>query len=216
MRDTDVRSALHALLRAWHKDEPNTRVVDELDLCNGSARVDVAVLNNKLTCWEIKSPRDRLDRLPGQVDYYSRVCDEAWLVAGARHLTSARDKIPSWWGLVLIEDDDGAPRLVVERSARPNPGIDPDALVRLLWREETLAALTRAGTDTARLTRAPRRELWATLVAEVDTNELRGIVREQLKGRQHWRHGTRPRPPARRANGRPLVARAQLQGAVSP
>lgn len=205
MRDTDVRSALHSLLRVWHADEPDTRVVDELDLCNGSARVDVAVLNGKLTCWEIKSPRDRLDRLPGQVDYYSRVCDEAWLVTDARHLVAAESMVPDWWGLMLIDEaPDGGAALSVGRPALTNPEIDPAALVRLLWREETLAALERAGRDTAPLARAPRRDLWAALVDELDEFDVRNVVREQLKAREHWRRPSRPRPRGRRTNGRRL------------
>lgn len=203
MRDADVRSALHALLRVWHEDEPDTRVVDELDLCNGSARVDVAVMNGKLTCWEIKSPRDRLDRLPGQVDFYSRVSDEAWLVTDEAHLGAARPIVPEWWGLMMIGvAPDGSPELVVERDATTNPEIDPAALVRLLWRDEAVAVLAEHGVAVA--ARAPRRELWAALVDQLSADELRAAVRERLKARTGWRERPRPRPRRPRANGRRL------------
>lgn len=206
MRDADVRTALHALLREWHIGEPDTRVVDELDLCNGSARVDVAVLNGKLTCWEIKSPRDRLTRLPGQVDYYSRVCDEAWLVTDQRHLGAAREIVPQWWGLMIVDAvSDRLTYLCVERPAEPNPAIDPAALVRLLWRDETLVALESAGVPTEPLGRAPRRVLWAALVDALGRDEVRDVVREQLKRRPDWRRASRPRPRGKHVNGRPLV-----------
>lgn len=207
MRDTDVRSALHAFLRVLHADEPDTRVVDELDLCNGSARVDVAVLNGKFTCWEIKSPSDRLDRLPGQVAFYSLVCDEAWLVTDERHLAAAATMVPEWWGLMLIGDaPGGGAALSVGRQAMPNPKVDPAALVRLLWREEVLAALERAGQETARLSRASRRELWADLVDQLSNDAVRTLVREQLKARENWRRPGRTRPRGRRTNGRRLPA----------
>lgn len=194
MRDAEVRALLLSRLREWHSDEPDTRIVDELALCNGSARIDVAVLNGRLTGWEIKSPRDRLDRLAGQVTYYSQVCDEAWLLTDESHLEAARKLVPKWWGLMLLTELDGQPELQIKRKAVSNPKVDVRAVVRLLWREEALTALVTAGVDLQGLARAPRAQLWAELVQRVDPIELRAMVRETLKARERWRQ----QPPARR------------------
>lgn len=199
MRDSDVRGLLLEHLRQLHRDEPDTRIVDELDLCNGSARVDVAVLNGRLTGWEIKSPRDRLDRLPGQVTYYSQVCDEAWLVTDQPHLERALQTLPGWWGVLLIDvADDGRPVLVEHRPAAPNPHVEPASVVRLLWRDETLAQLAEHGVDLAPLRRATRPILWAALVEALAPDDLRAVVRETVKARPEWR---RPTPRPRRRTG---------------
>lgn len=196
MRDSHVRGLLLEHLRRLHIDEPDTRIVDELDLCNGAARVDVAVFNGRLTGWEIKSPRDRLDRLPAQVIYYSKVCDEAWLVTDATHLEAALKVLPDWWGVLKIDVDENGPALVQHRAAEENPHVESESVVRLLWRDETIALLKENGADTSGLRRANRAVLWAALVTLLDSNTLRAAVRDTIKARPEWRRPTQR--PARR------------------
>ncbi len=98
MRDGDVRSALRGYLRERHaSDSAETRFIDELDLC-GQVRVDVAVLNGTLAGYELKSAHDTLQRLPVQVDVYSKVLDMATVVLAERHLQRALPMLPAWWG----------------------------------------------------------------------------------------------------------------------
>lgn len=191
MRDSDVRGLLLEHLHRLHIDEPDTRIVDELDLCNGAARVDVAVLNGRLTGWEIKSPRDRLDRLPGQVTYYSKVCDEAWLVTDRTHLEAALGILPTWWGVLTIDVAANGPALVQHRAAAENPRVEPESVVRLLWRDETMALLNEHGADMSRLGRANRAVLWEALVALLDLETLKRAVRDTIKARPEWRRSTR-------------------------
>ena len=47
-------------------ENPNSRVVDELELLRGVVRVDVAVISDTLHGYEIKSASDNLIRLPNQ------------------------------------------------------------------------------------------------------------------------------------------------------
>jgi hypothetical protein len=190
VRDGDVRTALHRLLRDEHAHElDRTQFVDELGLC-GEVRVDVAVINGELAGYELKSERDTLRRLPTQVAVYSRVLDRAILVVAERHLESACHLIPPWWGLLIARaDDDPVPSLQWAQRPAANPGIDPDSLVQLLWRDEALAELTCRGLDTG-VRSQPRRVLWARLAERVPLPELRATVRARLKARAAWTTGS--------------------------
>ena len=205
MRDAEVRALLVSELASWHSDEPEVRIIDELAVCNGEARIDVAVLNGQLTGWEIKSPRDRLDRLPNQVGYYSQVCDEAWLVTDGTHLEAAVALLPEWWGvMVLAVDEAGAPCLRLWRKSMMNPIIDERAVVRLLWRSEALELLDNIRPDHC-LGRAPRVGIWEELAAQMDPAELRAAVCTALKNRKPWRRD-RVRRPQRKSTGWQVVA----------
>lgn len=186
MRDRDVRGALYDRLHAEHAAVlPQTRFVDELDLC-GRVRVDVAVVNGELAGYELKSARDTLQRLPQQVAVYSRVLDRATAVVAERHLSHARETLPVWWGVIVATVAGGPLALHTERVASPNPAIDPTALVQLLWRDEVLDYLAMRGLDHG-VRGASRARLWDRLARSVPLDELRLLVRERLKIRTGWR-----------------------------
>ena len=73
MRDADVRTALRRELEEHFRDDPDTRIVEEMGIWSGSARIDIAVINGELHGYELKSERDRLERPPRQIDLYNRV-----------------------------------------------------------------------------------------------------------------------------------------------
>ncbi len=190
MREIDVRHALVERLVLEHAAERETRIVHELSLCQAEARIDMAVVNGRLTGWEIKTAADTLGRLPAQEQVYSRVFDRVWLAADARHIDKARSLIPTWWGIARVSERGGACRLTEVRRSRLNPDVDLGSLVRLLWRDETLEELSALGLA-AGLERAPRRVLWQRLAEAVprraSRNQLKRRVRDRLKAREGWR-----------------------------
>lgn len=186
MRDRDVRVALRAHLLEEHAEQlDHTLLVDELGLC-GEARVDVAVINGSLTGYELKSARDKLDRLPNQVSTYGKVLDYAYLVVAQSHLDKARAMLPPWWGILVAQGDSDRITLRYCRKARKNPGVDAASLVQLLWRDEALAVLTRHGQDSGVRTK-PRDIVWTRLVLVLELDRLRDEVRGTLKARRRWR-----------------------------
>ncbi|WP_159537489.1 sce7726 family protein [Aeromicrobium sp. 9AM] len=192
MRDHDVRVALRARLDTEHAEERDTTlIVDELGLC-GLARVDVAVVNGALTGYELKSERDRLDRLPNQVRTYGLVLDHAYLVVAERHLKSARALVPNWWGILVASGGSGSVELRHGRLARRNRHVDPHHLAQLLWRGEALEVLHRHGLDAGVRTK-PRHVLWQRLAGGLDLDVLRAEVRQNLKARREWRESPAPR-----------------------
>jgi hypothetical protein len=82
MNDRRVRTAILRRLSARFSKDPNTLILEEFGIGNGSARVDIAVVNGRIHGFELKSDNDTLDRLPHQVSAFSSVFDRVTLVVG--------------------------------------------------------------------------------------------------------------------------------------
>ena len=178
-RDCDVR----ALLKR-HLVESNaatrTRILDELGLCEGDVRVDVAVINGELAGFEIKSPADTLARWAKQCRVYSKVLDRAWLVATEKSLAAA--KAPDWWGLIRVVETANQLGIRVWREAKLNPSPDALAIAQLLWHAEALEVLERRGL--ARGVRSKRRSVaWPRMIDALTLDEIRFEVRAALQAR---------------------------------
>src|SRR5438874_50079 len=99
--DQEIRHGLLRRLRVRHRNAAGVALVEELGLCRGQVRVDLVVVNGSLHGYEIKSDRDSLRRLAGQVAVYGRVLDRASLVVGTRHGYTAISSVPDWWEMQL-------------------------------------------------------------------------------------------------------------------
>lgn len=157
-----------------------TVVLDELGLCQGDVRVDVAAVNGELAGFEIKSPADSLARWPRQRRVYSKVVDRAWLVAPDTTLDAAQ--APDWWGLIRIVETQDRLGLRVVREAALNPSPDPYAIACLLWRDEAIHALAEFRLDRGVRTKR-RRVIWQRLADQLPLDDLRRAVRAALKVR---------------------------------
>ena len=191
LRDMDIRTAAMGRLLMHARSCPHTRIVEELGLSHGSARVDIAVINGHIRGIEIKAEADTLIRLPRQVSAYGRVVDRATLIAAERHIEGASAQLPDWWG--VIEARRGANGAVIFRRLRhekANRDLDPITLARLLWRPEVVEILQERGAPPA-LLRKPRGVLYKYVAETVDLQELRPLIRQRLKARARWR-GHRP------------------------
>jgi len=186
MRDIDIRSVLLQSFDEKYGDDPETLVVQELGLCQGQARVDLAIINGSLHGIEIKSDRDTLSRLSAQQAIYNKVFDQVTLVAGTQHLSKAKGNIPSWWGLSEALYDNG--QLVIHEviPCHENPCVDAISIAQLLWRDETLVALTELGLDKGFRSKT-RSVLCERLVEAVPVNKLQQMVRKTIRDRSGWR-----------------------------
>lgn len=186
MRDADIRKVLLKSLQDKYGNRRDTLVIEELGLCQGDSRVDIAVINGSMHGYEIKSERDTLDRLPSQQDYYNRVLDCVTVVASSCHLSKVEKLVPAWWGLSEAEYKN---KKLLIRKIRPdtqNSEVDPTAIVQLLWREEALDVLKKRDLHKGIVNKA-RAILWNRLVECLPLDELRFEVRERIKARQYWR-----------------------------
>jgi hypothetical protein len=185
MRDPDIRAALNAMILAEHGQDPATRVVEEMPLCRGRARIDLAVINGELNGYEIKSAVDTLTRLRNQAPLYSEVFDRVTIVVSECHLQATFKSVPPWWGiqLAMLCGD-------IELRELRIPGYNDDirarSLVELLWRDEAIGILERRGFDYG-VRSKPKKYLWNRIVDCVPPEDLRREVREALKLRCDWR-----------------------------
>jgi hypothetical protein len=191
MRDIDIRKALREIMASVHGNEPDTLIVEELGLCQGTARVDLAVVNGSLHGYEIKSERDTLIRLPAQTEVYSRTLDFVTIVGAQSHEDKISSMVPAWWGIWIAAQEADRLRLQEKRAPRKNPSTDPFSVAQFLWREEALQALADYNLA-AGMKSKTRDKLWRRL-AGLDVTVLSSIVRERLKQRgTDWRVVAQP------------------------
>jgi hypothetical protein len=179
--ESHVRKALHSFLRESLKlPESRFQIVDEFWVPRSHERADVAVIGSMICGYEIKTARDSLKRLPRQTSAYNRLFQQCAIVLAERHLASALSILPHWWGVSVITGEDVV-KLETLRVPSRNPDIDPETLVRLLWRDEVVSVLTDLGAPPCSNT--DRFTMWGDLLEMVDVNNLCGIVGDVLLNR---------------------------------
>jgi hypothetical protein len=187
MRDIDIRRALRTEMQRLHAGETDIRFVEELGMCQGIARVDLAVVNGSVHGYEIKSERDTLTRLPSQSEVYSQALEFVTIVAAPHHLAQIETMVPTWWGVWSATQDGTEVRLDVRRQALPNPSLTPLALVQFLWRDEALEILAEHSLAVGMSSKS-RHHLWQRLATSFTVEELGDFVRARLKQRgEAWR-----------------------------
>ncbi|MBB4954575.1 hypothetical protein H4S14_002464 [Agrobacterium vitis] len=180
--DLIIRSAIRASLASAHRGE-DAVIVDELKVSLGSGRIDVAVINGRIEGYEIKSDKDKLDRLPRQASMFGAVADRMTLVVGQRHLDKAVVTVPDWWGVILCSSDaEGNTVLKRVRRGRLNKKLDKTALIETLERDELVSLLASAGLD-----RGFRSANYRTLVnrasSTMSISDISSFVKRILKVR---------------------------------
>ncbi|MET9019214.1 sce7726 family protein [Actinopolymorpha sp. NPDC004070] len=171
---------------------PPVETVFEFWVPRSNERADVAAIGATIDGFEIKTDRDSLRRLPRQASAYARVFDRCHAVLAPRHVSRALDILPPWWGVRIIED---GPTLPTLRPAALNGGVDPETLVRILWRDEAYTALCSLGEPPD--PSAGRFQMWEKLLTLLDVEALKRLVREALldrnsswAGRKSSRHAS--------------------------
>lgn len=176
-RDRDLRAALVSQIRASARPG---RILHEVWIPRTHERIDVAEVNGHLTGYELKSARDTLARLPRQISAFSRVFEELSVVCDRRHTEAVSELTPAWCGILESRTEAGANALAWVRASRPNPAIDQELQIRLLWRDEMSPAVERLGIDPRSLTCGEMRQL---LVRELNANAFSNLIRQQLRRR---------------------------------
>ncbi len=188
--DKAIRPALRENLQKIYGADSTTKIIEELGLKHGEARIDIAVVNGSIHGYELKSDIDTLRRLPEQMSVYNSVLDYVTLVVGKNHLLDAFNMVPEWWGITIAKASTTGDKVSFYciREADENPYKNSVAIANLLWRDEALCILEEKGE--ARGVRSKSRQVLYEKLAEVlNQNELRAKVREYLSTRECWRSG---------------------------
>ena len=171
-----------------HARDSKLRIIEELGVKHGAARIDVAVVNGVLHGYEIKSDRDTLLRLPEQMHIFNSVFDQMTLVVGKSHLYESINIVPDWWGITVVKmkSTDDSVGFYEIRKARKNTAEKRPAVTKLLWRDEALQILEGLGKADG-LRSKTRSEIYDKLVMVLDQKTLGEKVREKLFFREDWR-----------------------------
>ena len=163
-----------------------TLLVEEMEICAGKARIDMAIVCDRLIGIEIKGPKDDLYRLPGQVDQYSKCFDIVVLVVHEKLAADALDLIPSWWGVVTGSELSGSYTYTLKRRPTRNKHAELDALLALLWKDE-IGCLWTTLLDGVPPPRASKKELRSQLLSRAPARRLKTAGIDLLRSRRNWR-----------------------------
>jgi hypothetical protein len=186
LSERDIRTFVKTQVPRLLQSRSSALLVEEMEVCSGRARIDLAVIGDHLIGIEIKGPKDDVSRLPGQAKAYSECFDLVVLVVHEKLAQKAGALIPDWWGLVVGLQKEGRIRYRFERRPEPNPSLNLDKLLSLLWREEIDALLTDLLGGVPKR-RATKRTIRAELLAQIDAPILRHASLQKLRERTDWR-----------------------------
>lgn len=195
MKDLDVRGALQRTHLKQFDEDGDSRIIQELDICNGEARIDIAIVNGHIHGLEIKSEQDTLARLPHQIDVYSKVFDYLTLVVARSHIDAARKILPKTWGIMQASMRKNV-QLKSIKGPELNNDTDAVAICQFLWKEE-LVALLEAHCLPPMPQKTTKIEFCQFLSESVEKTCLVESVRKTLKARTSWR----VEPPLRQNGG---------------
>ncbi|NMM85066.1 hypothetical protein B2J88_11915 [Rhodococcus sp. SRB_17] len=93
---------IRLLLQAKLADSPSGQgaaFVSELFIACFARRADLVMANGKLAAFEIKSERDSLERLEGQLDTYLRLFEQVTVVCAKRHVQGVKALVKDGVGI---------------------------------------------------------------------------------------------------------------------
>ena len=186
LSEQDIRTFVKTQVPRLVRSRSRAFLVEEMEVCSGRARIDLAVIADHLIGIEIKGPKDNVTRLPGQAKAYSQCFDLVVLVVHESLAKKASALVPSWWGLVVGQQKESRIRYRFERRPEPNPSLNLETLLSLLWREEIDALLSDLVGGNPK-PKASKRAIRAELLAHIEPPVLRHASLQKLRDRTAWR-----------------------------
>lgn len=187
MKDVDIRIALKEQEFRTHSLNPDTIIIDELAVCQGNAKIDIAVINGSIQGYEIKSDVDTLRRLPSQIDAYNKVFDYLTIVTRKGHIEGITKIVPEWWGILEAMESDGVVFFKPIRKATINNESESLSIIQLLWKNECIQIINEHLKITKGITGKTKKHLWTLICDNLTLNEIKDIVRTTLKNRTNWK-----------------------------
>ncbi|MBR1407296.1 MAG: sce7726 family protein [Clostridia bacterium] len=140
LHDRDIREPLFAFLEQRYG---KIRILEEKTM--GRSRADIVMVTpGELLGIEIKSDADGYTRLSRQVRDYDRYFDRNFCVVGVSHAAHIEEHLPQYWGIITAEAlEDGSLDFYVAREPQPNPQMEEERKISLLWRRELNHLLSR-------------------------------------------------------------------------
>lgn len=103
MNEGQIRAAVIAKV-ASSATGAQAAFISEMFVDSFARRADLIVANGKLAVFEIKSHRDSLERLEGQLDSYLRFFEQVTVVCAPKHVPGVEAKAPPHVGIWSINE----------------------------------------------------------------------------------------------------------------
>lgn len=130
--DKDIRESLFDFLDDTYG---KNRIIEEKQM--GKSRADVVMVTPEAVYGiEIKSDADTYARLKRQVRDYNQYYDYNYVVVGTRHAMHIEEHVPSCWGIITVEQDNGILDFYILRKPENNPKMKWKKKLGMLWRPE--------------------------------------------------------------------------------
>ncbi|WOD11147.1 sce7726 family protein [Pseudomonas sp. NyZ704] len=124
----------------------------------GGNKADLVILNGTSKAYEIKSERDKLDRLAAQVVTYSQVFSSVEVLCAEKHLPDVLAVVPDFVGVSVLTD-----RFQISnfRKSIEEPGrTQPASILDAMTRREAVMVLKRLGIEAPDV---PNTQMYAAL-----------------------------------------------------
>ncbi len=132
LKDKDIREPLFDFLEDTYG---KVRIIEEKTM--GRSRADIVMVTEKsLVGIEIKSDADTYVRLASQIKDYDKFFDSNIVVVGSSHGMHINEHVPAHWGIVTVEEVDGALDFYMLRKTSQNPSVMLENKLKILWRPE--------------------------------------------------------------------------------
>jgi len=185
--DNEIRNALHKKRLATYHKRKDIMVIDELGVAHGENRIDIAVANEYIHGYEIKSSKDNLLRFSKQLSAYTKCFEKLTIVSAEVHVENVIQKTPDWCGIVLVNKGSrGGIHFSTIRRSKKNPDIDIVAMAHFLWRNEVIDILTSIGAN-KKMLKGTRAVLYKQLSSLTTVAELSKNIKNYFMSREKWR-----------------------------
>ena len=186
MSDAKIRTDIRALLPRVFRNADEALLVEEMEICSGKARADMAIISKQLIGVEIKGSKDTLRRLPNQIDQYSRCFDQVVLVVHESHANKAIQLVPNWWGIVVNSDEKNKMPYSIKRRPELNDNFELESFLMLLWKPE-LEVLCSKLLNWRPAQRNSKQNLRERLISNAINSQLKEAALGMLRIRKEWR-----------------------------
>ncbi len=174
MNENQIREVLVSKLRKSSAGE-SAAFISEMFIDQFSRRADLIMVGAKLAVFEIKSGRDSLDRLDGQLESYCRFFEQVTIVCAPKHVDGVESLASADIGIWSIADDG---KISIVRLAKRLPKLSSEKWLSFLPVDQLKVLLRSQGESIS----GPRHELvYAALT--MSTRHVRCFVLSYLQRR---------------------------------
>lgn len=99
------------------------------------SRADIINVNGSLSCYEIKTKYDNLDRINKQIKDYSKVFEYIYVVCSEDKLLEVKKIIPKYCGIISYKDRKKC-AFCKKRGAKKSPDFEIDSILRCFNKNE--------------------------------------------------------------------------------